>query len=53
MKNKYLFDENKETLLINTELDIAEVKKIPVMQCQNVMKLWKKEKKMNQIIWSV
>ena len=32
MKNKYLFDANKETLLKNTELDIAEAKKIPESQ---------------------
>ena len=29
MKNKYLFDENKETLLKNTELNVSEAKKIP------------------------
>lgn len=32
MKNKYLFDENKETLLKNTELNTAEAKKIPKSQ---------------------
>ena len=32
MKNKYLFDENKETLLKNTELNVSEAKKIPENQ---------------------
>ena len=32
MKNKYLFDANKETLLKNTELNTAEAKKIPESQ---------------------
>ena len=32
MKNKYLFDGNKETLLKNTELNTAEAKKIPESQ---------------------
>lgn len=32
MKNKYLFDANKETLLKNTELNTAEAKKIPKPQ---------------------
>lgn len=32
MNNKYLFDQNKEILLKNTELDIAEAKKIPADQ---------------------
>lgn len=29
MKNKYLFDQSKETLLKNTELNVPEAKKIP------------------------
>ncbi len=32
MKNKYLFDQSKEELLKNTELDISEAKKIPESQ---------------------
>jgi hypothetical protein len=32
MKNKYLFDANKETLLKNTELNVPEAKKIPENQ---------------------
>lgn len=32
MKNKYLFDANKEELLKNTELNVAEAKKIPESQ---------------------
>lgn len=32
MKNKYLFDQNKETLLKNTELNVSEAKKIPESQ---------------------
>lgn len=32
MKNKFLFDENKETLLKNTELNTAGAKKIPADQ---------------------
>lgn len=32
MNNKYLFDQNKETLLKNTELDVPEAKKIPKSQ---------------------
>ena len=32
MKNKYLFDENKETLLKNTELNVSEAKKVPENQ---------------------
>jgi uncharacterized protein with ParB-like and HNH nuclease domain len=53
MKNKYLFDANKETLLKNTELDIAEAKKIPadqlsdysnaVSECDEIMEERKKD----------
>lgn len=53
MKNKYLFDENKETLLKNTELNIAEAKKIPadqlsdysnsVSECDEIMEERKKD----------
>ena len=32
MKNKYLFDQNKEELLKNTELNVSEAKKIPADQ---------------------
>lgn len=32
MKNKYLFDANKEELLKNTELNVSEAKKIPESQ---------------------
>ena len=32
MKNKYLFDQNKEELLKNTELNVPEAKKIPKSQ---------------------
>lgn len=32
MKNKYLFDQNKEELLKNTELNVSEAKKIPKSQ---------------------
>lgn len=32
MDNKYLFDQNKETLLKNTELNVSEAKKIPESQ---------------------
>lgn len=32
MKNKYLFDQSKETLLKNTELNVPEAKKIPKSQ---------------------
>lgn len=32
MKNKYLFDQSKETLLKNTELNVPEAKKIPESQ---------------------
>lgn len=32
MKNKYLFDTNKEELLKNTELNVPEAKKIPESQ---------------------
>lgn len=32
MKNKYLFDQNKEELLKNTELNVSEAKKIPESQ---------------------
>lgn len=53
MKNKYLFDKNKETLLKNTELNTAEVKKIPadqlsdysnaVSECDEIMEERKKD----------
>ena len=53
MKNKYLFDKNKEELLKNTELDIAEAKNIPadqlsdysnsVSECDEIMEERKKD----------
>lgn len=53
MNNKYLFDQNKEILLKNTELDIAEAKKIPadqlsdysnaVSECDEIMEERKKD----------
>lgn len=53
MKNKYLFDQNKEELLKNTELNVSEVKKIPadqlsdysnaVSECDEIMEERKKD----------
>lgn len=53
MKNKYLFDQNKEELLKNTELNVSEAKKIPadqlsdysnaVSECDEIMEERKKD----------